>query len=91
MGDLIELYDYNVVPLETSLGKVGRDSDGVVLRPALVRLVPEPAEHSPKKRYVVLNGRSGTTYTVEVLKTFWKGRKLRRMGPAKVLEFGPVA
>lgn len=68
MGDLVELADYKVVALETSLGKIGRDSDGVVLRPTLVR-------------------RTGDSNTAEVVKVFWKGRKPRRMGPARVLDF----
>ncbi len=66
MGDLVELDDWAVVDLETSLGKVGRDSDGVVLRPTLMR-------------------RSGDH--AQVVKVFWKGRRPRRMGPAKVLDF----
>jgi hypothetical protein len=36
---LVELANYRVVSLETSLGKIGRDADGVVLRPTLIRRV----------------------------------------------------
>ena len=68
MGTLVELADYRVVDLETSIGKVGRGSDGVVMRPTLVR-------------------RSPGTNGAEVVKIFWKGRRPRRMGPTRVLEF----
>jgi hypothetical protein len=64
----VELSDYKIAMLETSLGKVGRDSDGVVLRPTLIHKVDE-------------------TGKAEIVKVFWKGRKPRRMGPAKVLDF----
>ena len=77
MGDLIELADYSVRELETSLGKIGRDSDGVVLRPALVRRL---RDDEPSHR----EGQAA------VVKIFWKGRRPRRMGPTKVLEFAPI-